>query len=33
MINFHIDKVAIEMTSNKSDYYGNSKLMSFGFEN
>lgn len=30
---FHIDKVSVEMTGNKSDYYGNSKLMSFGFEN
>jgi len=32
-VNFHIDTVAIEMTGNKSDLYGNSKLMSFGFAN
>jgi len=32
-INFHIDKVCVEMTGNKSDKDGNSKLTSFGFEN
>lgn len=32
VINFNIEKVSIEMTGNKSDLYGNSKLMSFGFE-
>ena len=29
---FAIDKVSIEMTGNKSDNFGNTKLMSFGFE-
>ena len=31
-IKFNVDTVSIEMTGNKSDTYGNSKLMSFGFE-
>jgi hypothetical protein len=30
--NFNVEYVSIEMTGNKSDYYGNSKLMSFGCE-
>ena len=30
-LNFGIDTVSIEMTGNKSDQLGNSKLMSFGF--
>jgi hypothetical protein len=30
--NFNVECVSIEMTGNKSDYYGNSKLMSFGCE-
>ena len=32
-VNFCVDTVAIEMTGNKSDNFGNSKLMSLGFEN
>jgi len=28
---FNIDTVSIEMTGNKSDHLGNTKLMSFGF--
>ena len=28
-----MDTVSIELTGNKSDQYGNSKLVSFGFEN
>ena len=32
-VNFKVQKVSIEMTGNKSDAYGNSELMSFGFEN
>ena len=30
-LGFNIDTVSIEMTGNKSDQLGNSKLMSFGF--
>ena len=29
---FNLECISIEMTGNKSDYYGNSKLMSFGLE-
>lgn len=29
---FHISTISIEMTGNKSDSYGNTKLMSFGLE-
>jgi len=32
-IDFKIKKVSVEMTGNKSDFFGNSKLMSVGFEN
>ena len=32
-ITFHASTISIEMTGNKSDSYGNSKLMSFGLEN
>ena len=33
IINFHIDCLSLELTGNKGDTFGNSKLMSFGFEN
>ena len=29
---FNLECISIEMTGNKSDFYGNSKLMSFGLE-
>mmetsp|Transcript_8327 Transcript_8327/g.13927 ORF Transcript_8327/g.13927 Transcript_8327/m.13927 type:complete len:183 (-) Transcript_8327:602-1150(-) len=32
-VTFHIDQLSVEMTGNKSDYFGNSKLVSLGFEN
>lgn len=32
-VNFHIDCLSLELTGNKGDAFGNSKLMSFGFEN
>lgn len=32
-ITFHASAISIEMTGNKSDLYGNSKLMNFGLEN
>ena len=32
-INFHIDCLSLELTGNKGDAFGNSKLMSFGFVN
>jgi hypothetical protein len=32
-VSFKIDTVAIEMTGNKQDHFGNAKLMSFGFAN
>ena len=32
-VEFKIDHVNVEMTGNKSDLDGNSKLTSFGFEN
>jgi hypothetical protein len=33
MITFHVDFLSLELTGNKGDVFGNSKLMSFGFEN
>lgn len=32
LFKFNLENISIEMTGNKSDFYGNSKLMSFGFE-
>lgn len=32
LFKFNLECISIEMTGNKSDFYGNSKLMSFGFE-
>lgn len=32
-VGFHVDTLSVEMTGNKSDFYGNSKLVSLGFEN
>lgn len=31
-LQFHIKSVKVELTGNKSDAYGNSKLLSFGFQ-